>query len=93
MKMYRNQMMPQRGGWWPDCLGTLAIIGAIVFMLGVGAIAWLGQAKADPCRGCTDPRPNKITITTPSHTYGFACGTKRILDPHTFVFSNCRRRA
>jgi len=28
-------MSPRRGGWWPDCLGTLVIL-ACIFGAGIG---------------------------------------------------------
>lgn len=38
MKIYKNQMMPQRGGWWPECLGTfiIGIVAAVSIVLGAG---------------------------------------------------------
>lgn len=46
-------MMPQRGGWWPECLGTF-IIGIVVTI----GIAFGGHAIANAAT--FHPRPNEI---------------------------------
>lgn len=72
----------------------IAITAAVVAMiLALSALFYSVNAHANPCRGCVDPRPNKVAVQTPSHAYGFVCGHKQIIGTHTFVFSNCRRRA
>jgi hypothetical protein len=40
-----NPQMPQRGGWWPDCLGSLAIL-TLTFAAGtiLGVLIHIGFA-------------------------------------------------
>jgi hypothetical protein len=38
VKLYPNPQLPQRGGWWPECLGVALVVVAAVAGLGVTVV-------------------------------------------------------